>query len=264
MKPCVISSVAQKGGVGKTTSLIGAALLTAEKGLKTCVIDLDEQGSASGALYSNHHELGDRGAASAFNLAKQDSAVEPYKINENLFLLHASLDLLQLDNDALDLYFKLKGRIESCLADFDVVYIDTPGTLKTRVVAALVASDWFYSPIELAEYSVRSINPLIEQFKTIRAHMNQNLGFAGMLPNKVHGIRTGMPVQVAEREIYFRLSESLGGPEFLLGMIGDRKYIREALSMGESLTGNAAEDARKAKSEIQKFTDTLLKRSGIE
>ena len=263
MASCVISAVAQKGGVGKTTSLVGAALLTAEKGLKTCVIDLDEQGSASGALYSEHHTLGDTGAASAYNLAKLDNPVEPFKVSENLYLLHASLDLLQLDNDSLELYFKLRERIEVCLADFDIIYIDTPGTLKTRVVAALVASQWFYSPIELAEYSIRSIDPLIKQFDTVRAHMNPKLQFAGMLPNKVHGVRTNLPIQLSEREIYLRLRDGLGGEEFILGMVADRKYIREALSVGESLTGNAAEDARKARSEIEQFTNKLLEKAEV-
>lgn len=261
---CVITSAAQKGGVGKTTSLIGAALLTAEKGLRTCVIDLDEQGSASGSLYADHHSLGARGASSAYNLAKQDDPVEPYQVKDNLFLLHASLDLLQLDGDSLDLYFKLRERVKTCLSDFDVIYIDTPGTLKTRVVAALVASQWFYSPIELAEYSIRSIDPLLEQYKTVQSHMNPKLQFAGVLPNKVHGIREDLPHQTSEKDIYFKVQNNLGGPEYLLGMIGDRKYIREALSLGESLTGRGAEDARKAREEIQTFTDNLLHRVGVK
>lgn len=261
--PIVISSVAQKGGVGKTTSLIGTTLDAVNRGLKTCLIDLDEQGSASGALYSDHHTLEDTGPASAYNLAKLDGPVEPYCVRENLYLLHASLDLLSLDNEALELYFHLRERIQTDLSDFDVVFIDTPGTLKTRVVAALVASDWFYSPIELAAYSIRSVDPLIKQFQTVRSHMNPKLGFAGMLPNKVHGVRNGAPIQVTERDIYYQLLDSLGGAENLLGMLADRKYIREALSAGEDLSGNAAEDARKARKEIEQFSSRLLIKAGL-
>jgi chromosome partitioning protein len=257
--PTVISTVAQKGGVGKTTTAVALALEAAERGLKTAFIDFDPQANGTGS-FTNIDAL--PVGVDSYAFLHSDS-FEPFAISDNLFLLPATLDLLKLDDEGIDGYFTLKEKIAEHLGSFDLVVIDTPGTLKTSVLAALNASDFVYSPIELTQYSIKAFDEVKKLMTAVRRRFNASLSFLGFVPNRVHGFRVQdgvkVPFQVAEREVF---NDYFAAGRGVLAIITERADIRQAIQKGKSLSGSSR-DSASAKEELAEFCNSVFKATGL-
>jgi cellulose biosynthesis protein BcsQ len=253
----VIATVAQKGGVGKTTTAVALALDAANRGLKTMFIDYDSQGNGTDSF----HPLDDLDSyTNSYSFLTAES-VNPVPIKENLFLLPASLDLILLDNKDFDYNFKLRNQIQSLLSEYDLVVIDTPGTTRSSVVSALVAANYIYSPLELTSYSVAAFSEVQTAITSVRRNTNPSLSFMGFVLNRVHGFRVVdgvvQPHQVTERKVY---NEHFPEGKGTLSIISERADIRQAIQQGKEL--NQTTDG-KAAIELSRFCEVVLKKAGL-
>ena len=86
----IISTVCQKGGVGKTTTAINLASVLSKKGLKTLIIDTDPQGNVSTYLNQNKNS---EFTTSTTQILEGEEDIEPIKVFENLYLIPSDIDI---------------------------------------------------------------------------------------------------------------------------------------------------------------------------
>lgn len=260
-KPVIVSVVAQKGGVGKSTTALGLGRTAAEQGIKTVLIDFDSQGSLSTSVL----DMGNiPKGKDAYTFVKTHDSYEPIKVADNLFVIPASLDLLKFDEESFESFFLLGERIESELKNYDLVIIDTAGTLRTTVTAALTASHFMYSPIELNSYSLKAYDDVAKLFKNVRRRLNSKIDFIGFLPNRVHSCREiegqRVPFQLDEREVYRQLLEMPLGRDNILYLVEELAGIRRSVQAGNA---GAAKDVEQATKQVKDFSQTILSRIGL-
>lgn len=185
----------QKGGVGKSTIACNLAAISANRGKKTLVIDLDLQGN------STHYLLGSQGKSIeptlagffeqmlGFKLFKDTSKPPENFIHPtpfaNLFLMPASpeLDNLQSKLEAKHKIYKLREALDS-LKEYDAVYIDTPPALNFYSQSALIAADCCLIPFDCDDFSRRALYTLSENIKEIQQDHNSKLCIEGIIVNQ--------------------------------------------------------------------------------
>lgn len=258
-----VSVAAPKGGVGKTTSLIALAISAAEAGKRVLLVDMDDQGSLSGAMGRlDEQEPGH----SSYELMMGDEPVKPHSTSiENIKIVPASLRLTEIDilND-IELYHRLGERVETLFGqEYDIVFYDTPGNISMRVTAALTGSDFVYSPLELSQFSVDAFETLGDQIQKVRKRLNANLQFLGFLPNRVSKMirddeGRSLPYVLAQRKVYNdQFSEN---PTLCLGSLCDRTVYQSYLGVGRSISES---DDKEAKREIKEFAANVFSKIGF-
>lgn len=180
----VISVTNQKGGVGKTTTVInlGASLAAAEK--RTLLIDLDPQGNAGSGLGINK---GVQGAKTIYNVLIQEedmaNAVRKTEL-EGLDIVPANQDLigaeLELVN-AIARETKLKLAIETVFDQYDYILIDCPPSLGLLTINALTASHSYLVPMQCEYYAMEGLAQLLKVVGLVRKGLNPELKEEGIL-----------------------------------------------------------------------------------
>ena len=151
----IISVINQKGGVGKTTTVINLAAGLSMKGKKILVIDLDPQGNASTGLGLSNTTNSEKTIYNVLNGNKKISDVIQSTRFENLNVISSNVDLSGLEvetaGDSRRAY-KLKDELGLILNDsralYDYIIIDCPPSLSLLTVMALVASDSLVVPLQ--------------------------------------------------------------------------------------------------------------------
>jgi chromosome partitioning protein len=162
----ILSVVNQKGGVGKTTLCYHLCHRAAELGLKTAVFDLDSQANLTFALTGNVELLKTPGgAAQIFDLA---APIEPRPIADllpeprpfaplDVYLLHGHNRL-----DAVDAAFRTATFLDERVPDlrrlpFDLLLIDTPPSVGSRQLAAVLAADLVVIPLTATDFGTTGL-----------------------------------------------------------------------------------------------------------
>ena len=97
MKSKIISVINQKGGVGKTTTVINLAAGLASKNKKILVIDLDPQGNATTGLGHSNIDGSDNNIYNALNGSKNISEIIQNTQIDNLDIITSNVDLSGLE-----------------------------------------------------------------------------------------------------------------------------------------------------------------------
>ena len=142
----IISIINQKGGVGKTTTVINLASALSQQGKKILVIDLDPQGNATTGLGLSNTNQSDQTIYGILNGTMSISNVIKQTKFRNLDLITSNVDLSGLEvetaNDS-DRAFILKSKLTAYLNNsrgiYDYVLIDCPPSLSLLTVMALVS-----------------------------------------------------------------------------------------------------------------------------
>lgn len=180
MKTLVIAN--QKGGVGKTATLVHLAFDLAERGKKVAVIDLDTQGNASFTLAAYRSEVIASslfGGMSEFDLAP---------IGDNIAVIVADAGLAEIEKLELEEAGAAFGQCIATIAanGFDYCLIDTAPSLGNAMISALLSADFVASPIEVEEYAFQGIRKMQNTVAAVRK-ANAKLNNLGMIPTKVDG-----------------------------------------------------------------------------
>ena len=148
----IISVINQKGGVGKTTTVINLAAGLSQHNKKILVIDLDPQGNATTGLGLSNMENSSDTIYGVLNGTKEIYQVIKKTQFENLDLVTSNVDLSGLEVETADdtnRAFILKRKLAAYLNDsrgsYDYILIDCPPSLSLLTVMALVCSGslWF-------------------------------------------------------------------------------------------------------------------------
>lgn len=187
MENKIISVINQKGGVGKTTTVINLAASLSIMGHRSLVVDLDPQGNATTGLgKSNTKEENN-----IYNLLIGNIAINEAIQNtdiENLDLISSTVNLSGLEVETAtneDRAFALKKIFEKSkseiLNNYDYIFIDCPPSLSLLTVIALVSSDELVVPLQTEFFALEGITQLINTIDRVKDKLNPKLSVRGIL-----------------------------------------------------------------------------------
>jgi|TARA_B100001741_G_C16542433_1_gene594989 chromosome partitioning protein len=183
----IISVINQKGGVGKTTTVINLATALAKKGKKILVIDLDPQGNATTGLgKSNNDEK-----KSIYNVligkTSVQTSIQKTDIND-LDLIGSNVNLSGLEvetandkNRAFLLKEILSGGKDTCFKKYENIFIDCPPSLSLLTVMSLVSADELLIPLQTEFFALEGITQLMKTIDRIKVNLNPGLSIRGVL-----------------------------------------------------------------------------------
>ena len=211
MSEKIISVINQKGGVGKTTTVINLAAGLTMKGKRILVIDLDPQGNATTGLGLSNNDNSDRTIYSVLNGTKKVSEVITKTNIENLDLITSNVDLSGLEVETAGdtrRAFILKEQITAYFNDsrglYDYVIIDCPPSLSLLTIMALVASNSLVVPLQTEFFALEGLSQLMKTIERIKTNLNPELLIKGILLT-MYDKRNKLSSQVeAEAREYFK------------------------------------------------------------
>jgi chromosome partitioning protein len=200
--PLIYAVANQKGGVGKTTTVINLAASLAQAGERVLVVDMDSQANAS-------HGLGVRipqGEPAILDvlLEEQDlsSVIRPSSV-PGLDVAPSSSDMVGAGTLLADLPnrdFRLKKAIASLEPRrYSFIFLDCPPSLGVLTVNALAAAEAVLIPVQTEYYALEGLTQLLSTISAIQERLNPTLRIAGLILTMVD-VRTALARQV-EREI---------------------------------------------------------------
>ena len=188
MKNKIISVINQKGGVGKTTTVINleAGLSLLEK--KILVIDLDPQGNATTGLGLSNTVSSDQTIYGVLNGTCNISSVIKKTNYKNLDLVPSNVDLSGLEVETAGdgrRAFILKDQIMAYLnnsgASYDYVLLDCPPSLSLLTIMALVSTNSLIVPLQTEFFALEGLTQLMKTIERIKNNLNKSLSIRGIL-----------------------------------------------------------------------------------
>lgn len=202
----VISVFNQKGGVGKTTTVVNLAAALGNSGVTALVVDVDPQGNASSGLGVEKQSL--QGSIYDLLLGQlQTKEVLLQTEHKGVWILPTTHDLAGLEVELVlmeNREGRLKGVLEPIRDQFDFILIDCPPSLGQLSINALVASDSVLIPIQAEYYALEGVSQLMATVERIRAGLNPQLEIEGVLISMFDG-RNNLAIEVVEEvKKYFK------------------------------------------------------------
>lgn len=193
----IIAVMNQKGGVGKTTTVINLGAYLSEMGKSVLVVDCDPQGNATGSLGRGDAAVGLYDVL--LDGVPADHAVAGASV-AGLSLLASTIDLTGAEIEMAP----LEGRME-CLRTalaviddtFDYILLDCPPSLGLLTLNALAASECVLVPVQSEYLALEGLARLMTTLERVRSHSNARLRILGLLMTMVDA-RTMLSQQVSD------------------------------------------------------------------
>ena len=187
-KKQIISVINQKGGVGKTTTIINLAAGLCQQGKKILVVDLDPQGNATTGLGLSNLENSSETIYSVMNGTKNIEDVIKKTEFDNMDIITSNVDLSGLEVEtagdskrAFILRDQIVAYLNDSRANYDYILIDCPPSLSLLTVMALVASDSLLVPLQTEFFALEGLTQLMKTIERIKKSLNPRLKIRGIL-----------------------------------------------------------------------------------
>ena len=193
----VFSVVNQKGGVGKTTTVVNLATAFAAIKKKTLVIDFDPQGNASTGLGIFQSQRQKTIYEAIIGESSICDVILPHKL-PNLHIITSTVDLAACEVELVNIEkreFCLRNTLKDVVHDYDVIIIDCPPSLGLLTINALVASDAVLIPMQCEFFALEGLSHLLTSLDLIKENLNHHLKISGIILT-MHDRRNKLTEQV--------------------------------------------------------------------
>ena len=177
----IITLANQKGGVGKTTSVLNLGAALAQMGFKTLIVDSDPQGNATSGLGFDKRSFSPSIYNVLVDLLPIDKVIRPTSV-PNLFLAGSGKDLAGAEVElvpAMARESRLKGSFAAIKEQFEFVLIDCPPSLGLLTVNALTAATHVLIPIQGEYYALEGLAQFVDTIHLVKKSLNPHLDFLG-------------------------------------------------------------------------------------
>lgn len=249
----VIVIANQKGGVGKTTTVVNLAACLAMAGRSVLVLDLDPQGNMTSGLGLDKNASELTLYDTIVDGVPLDQAARPTAI-ENLKIVPANKNLVGAEVELVSVErreFRLRDRVEAVRGQYDYVFIDCPPSLGLLTLNGLVAADSVLIALQCEYYALEGLSELLHTVVLVRDRLNPRLRLQGVLLTMfqhtnlarqvVNDVRAHLGDKVFEtvipRNVTLSEAPSFGQPVMLYdpNCVGAKAYLalaREVVSRG--------------------------------
>jgi chromosome partitioning protein len=171
-----IAVLNQKGGVGKTTTVVNTAAALANLAQRTLVIDLDPQAHLTTHLGVNPDEI----KTGSYRVLTQSAGVvaEMMLVRPNLWLLPANIDLVGAESELVSVVGRetiLREALAGLDDKFDYIFIDCAPSLGLLNLNALAASDEILIPLQPHFLALQGLGKLLQTVSLVNKRINPAL-----------------------------------------------------------------------------------------
>ena len=195
----IIAIANQKGGVGKTTTVINLSASLAELGKKVLTIDMDPQGNTSSGLGLDKDNL----EMTVYQLMIGECELTECRyasVVDGVDVLPATVHLAGAEVELIGIpksQYILKNGIAGVRDEYDYVLIDCPPSLNLLTINAMTAADAVLVPIQCEYYALEGLSQLLYTIGLVQKRLNPKLEIEGVVFT-MYDARTNLSMQVVE------------------------------------------------------------------
>ncbi len=239
--PRAIALMNQKGGVGKTTTVVSLGAAMAQAGRRVCLIDLDPQANLTLHLGIDPQEA---------ELTVYDVLLDPQcpaqqavqQARPNLDVIPAEVDLAAAETELADRSDRqriLLEKLASIAPSYDVVLFDCPPSLGLLTLNALAAAQEVFVPMQAHFLALQGVGKLLETVARVSGSVNQDLRVSAVILC-MHEAQTTLAREVvADLDAFFERARDQDVPwrscRVLRPAIRRNIKLAEAPSFGETI-----------------------------